>query len=139
MDVLIIALPLIGIGTLALGAVHLVIPLLADVDTAIPAGGRPLRPLPVVGGRYATRRRDVLGIVWGSNNAASYVLLTLGAADLVAATWIGASAGRLLALWAAGWSAVRSASQLTFGRRAEDLLLMSVFAGFAAFHLAAAA
>ncbi len=139
MDALIIALPLIGIGTLALGAVHLVLPRLVDVETAIPADGRPLRPLPVVGSRYATRRRDVLGIVWVSNNAASYVLLTLGAADVLAVTWIGTSAGRVLALWAAGWWAVRSASQLAFGRRAGDLLLMSVFAGFAALHLAAAA
>jgi hypothetical protein len=66
------------------------------------------------------------------------VLLTLGAADLLAVRWVGTDAGRVLAIWAAGWWAVRAASQLAFGRRVVDWTLLTVFASFAAVHLAAA-
>ena len=139
MDPLIPLLVLAGVATAALGCVHLVIPRLMDIEAAVPLDGPPLRTLPLVGSRYATRRQDVRGIVWVSNNAASYVLLTLGLADIASAAWLGTDAGRLLALWAAGWWGVRSASQLAFGHRSGDLILVAVFAGLALLHLLAAA
>ncbi|MFN8620900.1 MAG: hypothetical protein U0869_09175 [Chloroflexota bacterium] len=133
-----VLLAVTGLATIALGIVHVVIPRLIDVEHAVPALAAPLRPLPVVGPRYRTRREDVLGVIWVSNNAATWVLLTLGTADLLAARWVGTDAGRLLAIWAAGWWAIRGASQLAFGRRAGDWALMATFATAAAIHAAAA-
>ena len=97
----------------------------------------PLRPLPVVGAHYRTRREDVLGVIWVSNNAATYVLLTLGAADLLASRWLGTEPGRMLALWAAGWWVVRAGSQLAFGRRAGDWAFVAIFGLAAIIHFAA--
>jgi hypothetical protein len=139
MDPLAATLALTGMGTLALGAVHLVIPRLIDVERAVPSRAAPLRPLPVIGDRYRTRREDVLGVIWVSNNAATYVLLTLGMADLLATRWLGTDAGRLLALWAVGWWVIRAGSQLAFGRRAGDWALLGLFAAAAIVHLAAVA
>jgi hypothetical protein len=115
-----------------------VIPHLIDVEHAVPPLAAPLRPLPVLGARYRTRREDVLGVIWVSNNAATYVLLTLGIADLLATRWLGTDAGRLLALWAAGWWVIRAGSQLAFGRRAGDWAFVAIFAGAALIHVAAA-
>ena len=131
MDALIIALAMAGIGTLTLAMVHLVMPRLIDIERAVPEPGTALRPLPVVGRRYQTRRQDVLGVVWVSNNAATWVLLTLGVADLLAGSWLGTPAGRVLAAWAVGWWAIRAGSQLAFGRRGVDWAFVVVF-GFAA-------
>jgi hypothetical protein len=139
MDVLVVGLAVAGVATLVLGMVHVVLPNLVDIETAQPLVGSQLRPLPIVGRWYATRRRDVRGVVWVSNNAASYVLLTLGLADVLAWAWLRTDGGRVLALWAAGWWAVRAGSQLAFGRRSGDLLLLVVFAVLCGLHLWAAA
>ena len=136
-DGLALALMLAGIVTLALGAVHVILPRLYDVDTAVPLEGPPLRRLPLVGERYATRRQDVRGIVWVSNNAASYVLLTLAVADVAASWWLGTPAGRLLALWATGWWLLRAVSQLAIGHRSGDLAFCAAFVALAAVHMAA--
>ena len=136
-DWLVLALLVTGLVTLALGAVHVILPRLYDLDTAVPLDGPPLRRLPLVGERYATRRQDVRGIVWVSNNAASYVLLTLGAADLAASSWLGTPAGRLLALWATGWWLLRAVSQLAIGHRSGDLAFCAAFVALAGVHLAA--
>lgn len=138
MEPIALALIPVGLATLVLGAIHLVIPRLIDVEHAVPPLTAPLRPLPVVGDRYQTRRQDVLGVIWVSNNAATYVLLTLGIADLLASRWLGTDAGRLLAGWAVGWWVIRAGSQLAFGRRAGDWAFVALF-GIAAFvHLIAA-
>lgn len=139
LDLLILFLVAAGLATLALGVVHLILPRLYDLETAVPLDGAPLRPLPLIGDRYATRRQDVRGIVWVSNNAASYVLLTLGILDLAATSWLATPAGRLLALWAAGWWLVRAVSQLAIGRRSGDLAFVIGFLVLGVVHLAAAA
>lgn len=138
MEPLIQLLAATGLATLALGALHLVIPRLIDVQHAVPPLASALRPLPVLGAHYRTRREDVLGVIWVSNNAATYVLLTLGIADLLASRWLGTDAGRLLAAWAAGWWVIRAASQLAFGRRAGDWAFVAVFGITALVHLIAA-
>ena len=138
MDPLIIALWSAGLGTLALGAIHLVIPRLIDVEHAVPPLTAPLRPLPIIGDRYRTRRQDVLGVIWVSNNAATWVLLTLGVADLLATRWLGTDAGRLLAGWAVVWWVIRAGSQLAFGRRAGDWAFVALFGIAALVHLVAA-
>lgn len=134
MDALVIGLWVAGVGTLALGAIHVVMPRLIDIERAVPELVTPLRRLPIVGERYRTRRQDVLGVVWVSNNAATWVLLTLGVADLLAVSWLGTSAGRWLAGWAAVWWAIRAGSQLAFGRRAGDWAFVVVFGTAAVLH-----
>lgn len=138
MDPLILALWSVGIGSLILGAVHILIPRLVDVEHAVPPLTAPLRSLPIIGDRYRTRREDVLGVIWVSNNAATWVLLTLGIADLLAGRWLSTDAGRLLALWAVGWWVIRAGSQLAFGRRAGDWAFVGLFGLAALVHLAAA-
>ena len=138
MQLLEIPLALVGVATIALGVVHVVIPRLIDIEHAVPEPASPLRPLPLVGARYRTRRQDVLGVVWVSNNAATWVLLTLGLADLLAARWLGTEAGRILAAWAVGWWVIRAGSQLAFGRRVGDWAFIGLFAAAAAIHVWAA-
>ncbi len=77
-------------------------------------------------------------MIWVSNNAATWVLLTLGVADLFATRWLGTDAGRLLAAWTVGWWVIRAGSQLAFGRRAGDWVFVGLFGTAALVHLAAA-
>ena len=133
-----ILLAIVGMATIVLGLIHLVIPRLVDFEHAVPASMPPLRELPIVGARYRTRRQDVLGVVWVSNNAATWVLLTLGLADLLAARWLGTEAGRILAAWAGGWWVIRAGFQLAFGRRVGDWAFIGLFAAAAAIHVWAA-
>jgi hypothetical protein len=135
------ALAASGVFTVALGLMHIVIPLIMDFDHAIPtsaAAPAPLRTIALGPIRYAVRRSDVRGIAWVMSNAASYVLITLGVLDLAAASWIGTDPGRLLAIWASGWWVLRAGGQLLLGRRWGDLAVAAWFAGLAGIHAAAA-
>src|SRR5919198_6252917 len=130
MNVLMVAIGLFSIG---LGAWHLGVPAWFHVAAAI--DGRTRRPLPPVRMtpfRYGTTRRDVLAVVWIMNLAASYGLISVGVVGLAAPLWIGTPAGRLLALWMAGWWAVRAAAQLAMGVRRIDLVVITGFGGLAA-------
>lgn len=130
-----------GAYTVALGIVHVAIPLIMDFDHAIPTAGAaptPLRTLALGPIRYEVRRSDVRGIAWVMSNAASYVLITLGLADLTAASWLGTDHGRLLAIWAAGWWVLRAAGQLLLGRRRGDLAVAAWFTGLGVVHAVAA-
>jgi hypothetical protein len=70
------------------------------------------------------------------SNAASYVLLSVGLVDLGwAAGWRGLPIVGV-ALWIAGWWALRSGSQLVVGRRGVDLAFGAWFATLAVLHLA---
>jgi hypothetical protein len=130
-----------GVFTVALGLVHIVIPLIMDFDHAIPAetaAPTPLRTIALGPIRYEVRRSDVRGIAWVMSNAASYVLITLGVADLAAASWLGTDVGRLLAMWAAGWWVLRAGGQFLVGRRWGDFAVAAWFAVLGVLHLAAA-
>ena len=130
-----------GLFTVALGLAHIVIPLIMDFDHAIPtpaAAPTPLRPIAIGPIRYEVRRSDVRGIAWVMSNAASYVLITLGLADLAAASWLGTHFGQLLAMWAAGWWVLRAAGQFLVGRRWGDLAVAGWFAVLGAIHIVAA-
>lgn len=138
----VVAMLIAGVFSLGLGLIHLVIPRLLDFPGAIGEDGpgvNPLRSRVLGPWTYQLRRRDVLGIAWVMSNAASYVLLSVGAVDLAwTAGWRGLPiAGG--ALWIAGWWAIRSASQLVVGRRALDLAFVGWFAALAALHLGLAA
>lgn len=140
-EIIVAALALGGTFTLTLGIVHLAIPLLMDFDHAIPAADGTSAPLRSIGFgrvRYHVLRSDVRGIAWVMSNAASYVLITLGIADLASAAWLSTDHGRLLAVWAAGWWAIRAGCQLLLGRRIGDWLVAAWFAGLAGIHAAAA-
>jgi hypothetical protein len=130
-----------GVFTVALGLVHIVIPLIMDFDHAIPKAAAAQTPLRTIGFgrvRYQVLRSDVRGIAWVMSNAASYVLITVGIADLASAAWLSTDHGRLLATWAAGWWAIRAGGQLLLGRRTGDRLVAAWFAGLAGIHAAAA-
>jgi hypothetical protein len=104
MDMLwLIALAVCGLFTLILGTVHFFFPVLLDFEQAIPLEGSALRPFRLGPIRYATERRDVHGIAWVMNHAASYTLVSIGVIDLLAARWLGTEIGLLLSLWIAGW------------------------------------
>lgn len=130
-----------GLFTLALGSVHFFFPRMLDFEHAIPRAeiSPPLKPLRLGPLRYATRRRDVHGIAWVMNHAASYVLVSIGLLDLTSMQWLSSDTGRWLALWIAGWWFLRAASQLYLGRRRGDWLILIGFAGLGLLHLVAAA
>lgn len=138
---LVAALVICGVFTLSLGLVHFAMPVLLDFRAAIPRDDpelKVLKPLRLGRLRYATLRSDVYGIAWVMNHAASYVLVTIGVLDLAAVRWLETDAGRLLALWIAGWWLLRAGSQLYLGRRRGDWLILAGFLLLAAVHLLAA-
>jgi hypothetical protein len=138
-DTLVLIAMLISGGfTLALGIVHIFMPMLFDFRRAIPTEGESLTPLRLGPIRYATVRSDVRGIAWVMNHAASYVLISIGVADLLWRRWPDGAMGAILALWIAGWWLLRAASQLYLGRRRGDLKIMLGFVTLAAVHLLAA-
>jgi hypothetical protein len=125
----------IGLATLLLGIAHFFFPILLDFRHAIPREGPPLTPLSLGPLRYGTLRSDVHGIAWVMNHAASYVLVSIGLVDLIAAGWLVSDAGRPVALWIAGWWFLRAGSQLYLGRRRADWLILAAFAVFGVVHL----
>jgi hypothetical protein len=140
-EIVVEALTVSGVFTIALGIVHIAIPLLMDFDRAIPTAAAlpaPLHSLGTAGLRYEVRRSDVRGIAWVMSNAASYVLVSLGIADLAARSWLATDVGRLLALWAVGWWVLRAGGQFLLGRRWGDLAIAAGFASLAIVHAIAA-
>jgi hypothetical protein len=135
---ILIALFVSGAFTLALGLVHIFMPILFDFQHAIPPNREPLAPFELGPIRYATTRSDVRGIAWVMNHAASYVLISIGVADLLWWRWPNGTIGVLLALWIAGWWLLRAGSQLYLGRRRGDLKIMIGFLVLAAVHVVTA-
>ncbi|MEA2528003.1 MAG: hypothetical protein QOF73_5230 [Thermomicrobiales bacterium] len=135
---ILVAMLICGAFTSALGVVHIFMPRLFDFRNAIPGTGEPLSPLRLGPIHYTTTRADVYGIAWVMNHAASYVLISIGIADLLWWRWPDGAAGALLPLWIAGWWLLRAASQLYLGRRRGDRKIMLGFSVLAAVHLLAA-
>ena len=136
-----ILLRLAGVFTLVLGILHVFLPALLDYKSALlerPAGWKTPRPFRVWPTRYRTKPSDLLGVVWVMNHAASYALVSIGVVDLVASDWLRGEAGRWLALWIGGWWLLRAATQLTFGRRTGDWLILVWFAALGTLHLVVA-
>ena len=139
MDTLwLMALAICGLFTLLLGTAHFFFPMLLDFEEAIPLEGPPLRPFRLGPIRYPTERRDVRGIAWVMNHAASYTLVSIGVADLLAVRWLGTPLGLALSLWIAGWWFLRAGSQLYLGRRLGDWLILAGFALLGLVHTGAA-
>lgn len=141
---LVFLLFLAGIFTLVLGLLHFFFPLLLDFRSVVldrPSGWKPARTLRLWPTRYIVTLSDRLGVIWVMNNAASYTLVAIGLVDLLAGRWLTTDpgAGRILALWIGGLWLVRAATQLTFGRRKGDWMLLAYFCVLAALHLVAAA
>jgi hypothetical protein len=134
---------LVGSGafSIGLGLWHVGVPRRFDMRSAIGVDGEdvtPLRPIRVGPLVHATSRADVLGIVGVMNAAASFVLVTIGIVGLAAPAWLGTEPGRWLAVWIAGWWALRAAMQLPIGRRRVDLAAMVVFGALALVYVASA-
>lgn len=124
-----------GLFTLALGTAHFFFPRLLDFEQAIPRQGEPIRPFRLGPIRYPTQRTDVHGIAWVMNHAASYVLVSIGLADMLAGRWLLSRAGMPFAYWIAGWWFLRAGSQLYLGRRRGDWLILAGFAALGVLHL----
>ncbi len=140
---LISLLVLAGIFTLILGLLHFFFPLMLDFRSVVldrPPDWKPARVLRLWPSRYVVTLSDRLGVIWVMNNAASYRLVAIGLVDLLAGRWLTTDpgAGRILALWIGGLWLVRAATQLTFGRRLGDWMLLAYFCLLAAVHLVAA-
>ncbi|MFI5271793.1 MAG: hypothetical protein ACHQ4H_02015 [Ktedonobacterales bacterium] len=132
-------LGLAGAFTLVLGILHSFLPAALDYRTLLldrPAGWRPPRPFRLWLTRYVVTLHDRYGIVWVMNHAASYVLVSIGLLDLFAWDWLRSDAGRLLALWVAGWWLLRAVNELYLGRRAGDWLICAWFVALGLLHLA---
>lgn len=128
------ALTICGLFTLSLGTAHFFFPILLDFEQAIPRQGTALRPFKLGPLRYPTERRDVYGIAWVMNHAASYTLVSIGVVDLVSWLWLGTGTGRILTLWIAGWWFLRAASQFYLGRRRGDYWIAAGFAWLGVVH-----
>ncbi len=140
---LISLLVLAGIFTLILGLLHFFFPLMLDFRSVVldrPPDWKPARALRLWPSRYIVTLSDRLGVIWVMNNAASYTLVAIGLVDLLAGRWLTTDpgAGRILALWIGGLWLVRAVTQLTFGRRLGDWILLVYFCLLAALHLVAA-
>ena len=125
-----------GVFSLGLGAWHIGVPRWFAFRAAIPDRGpdgqpRTLPPFRLGPVRHATTPADVLGIAWVMNALTSYVLVSIGLVCLAASVWVGTPVGRLLALWLAGWWAIRAVMQLGFGHRRVDIVLVTVFGSLA--------
>ena len=124
-----------GVFTVGLGLTHFVMPILFDFRHAIPRDGDPLRPFRLLFIGYPTTRRDVYGIAWVMNHAASYALVTIGVLDLAWPWWLDTGGGRLLTLWIGGFWLVRAASQLYLGSRRGDRMIIAGFMAIGLLHL----
>jgi hypothetical protein len=129
-----------GVFTVILGTAHFFLPKWLDFRTVIleraPTWKAP-RPFRLWPATYTATPRDLNGVVWVMNHAASYTLVTIGLLDLFAQGWL-LGAGRILALWIAGFWLLRAGTQLTFGRRRGDWLILAWFAALGALHLGGA-
>jgi len=123
-----------GAFAIVLGLLHFFFPRLLDFRGAIPLEGPSLRPLRLFIYRYHTTRHDVRGIAWVMNHCVSYVIVSIGLADLFLYRWLDSVAGRGLALWIAGFYSLRAMSQLYLGRRRGDWLILGGFSTLALFH-----
>lgn len=124
-----------GAFAVILGALHFFFPLLFDFRGAIPREGDALKPFPLLITKYNTTRKDIYGLVWIMNNAASFAILTIGLLDLFWMTWFFTSYRALIAIWIALFYFVRAASQMAMGKRRGDWLILAAFAALGAFHL----
>jgi len=116
-----------GVFAVILGVLHFTFPRRFGFLELL-AGDQPAPP-PFRLGPYRKdlSRSDVLGVVYVMNHCASFVILSIGAFDLCAPLWLGASAGAVASLWAAGFWWVRAVAQVHVGRRRGDWLVMAFF------------
>ena len=128
------ALAICGLFTLLLGTAHFFFPILLAFERAIPRQGPALRPFKLGPIHYPTERRDVYGIAWVMNHAASYTLVSIGVVDLCSWLWLGTGMGRILTLWITGWWFLRAASQFYLGRRRGDWWIAGGFAWLGVVH-----
>ncbi len=136
-------LDLAGIFTIVLGLLHFFLPLMLDFRSVVldrPREWKPARAFRLWPSRYIVTLSDRLGVVWVMNHAASYTLVAIGLVDLLAGRWLTTDpgAGRILALWIGGWWLVRAVTQLTFGKRLGDWIILAYFGLLGALHLVAA-
>ncbi|HEX8996015.1 MAG TPA: hypothetical protein VF812_08285 [Ktedonobacterales bacterium] len=140
---LVFLLYLAGAFTLVLGLAHFFLPLMLDFRSVVldrPPEWKPARGFRLWPSRYMVTLSDRLGVVWVMNHAASYALVGIGLVDLLAGRWLTTDpgAGRIIAVWIGGWWVTRAVTQLTFGRRLGDWMILAYFCLLAALHFVVA-
>src|SRR5262245_34482808 len=116
-----------GVFTLALGSAHFFLPRWLDFRTVlfeVAPDWKARRPFPPCPTPYPATPRYLHVVVLLSNHSAIYTLVGIGLLDLFAQGWL-QDIGRLPALWVAGFWFLRAATQLTFGRRWGDWLILA--------------
>lgn len=136
-----VLLSLAGAFILCLGVLHVFLPALLDYKAVVLDHDTPLkpdsspRPFRLWPTRYVVTLADRYGVIWVMNHAASYVLISIGLVDLLAAEWLRGDVGRFVALWIAGWLFVRALSQLYIGHRVGDWAILMWFTALGIIHL----
>lgn len=128
------ALLVAGLFTVGLGAAHLVFPRIVGFRQAMKAGPVPLA-LPMV--HYSTTERDRIGLILVMNYAVSFVLLSIGALDLLCDRWLTKEVGGWVAGWIAAWWLLRAAAQMHLGTRLFDWTVAAWFVALGILHFIA--
>ena len=132
-----ILLILCGVFTTVLGVTHFVYPRLFHYRMLIYSKSNQdvaLEPFRLWFLTYPLDLDVAYRIIWLMNHHVSFVLVSIGFADLVHTRWL-LDDGRSLLLWIAAWWWLRSGLQLTLGRQARDWFWVVVFSGLGVVHL----
>jgi len=136
-DSLHILLILCGIFSLVLGSTHIVYPQLFHykslifTESSLERDIAPLRLWPIV---YPLNLRNLHGIIWMMNFHVSFVLVSIGFAEVFYPQWL-LTQGRPPLLWFAAWWLLRAACQLMLGRKWYDWLILAGFATLGGIHV----
>jgi hypothetical protein len=122
-----IAVKVVGAFALALGMLHFFFPKLLDFENVVMMKGPELKPFKLLYWSYQTKRADVRGIIWLMNHHVSFVIVSIGIADLLIGQWISNSLSSVILLWMSAWWFLRALLQFYLGTRQGDWLVFGWF------------
>ena len=123
-----------GAFTIALGIAHIFFPrILGFRETLVESKTALALPLT----SYVPSSRDRYGLILVMNSAVTFVLLSIGVADICHEAWLKGVYGRVIAFWIAGWWLLRAIEQRHLGFRAFDCAVAVGFSVLAAVHVLA--
>jgi hypothetical protein len=122
-----IAVKVVGTFALALGSLHFFFPRLLDFESVLKMDGADLKPFRAYIWNYQTKRTDVRGIIWLMNHHVSFVIVSIGVADLLVEHWISSPFSHILLVWMSLWWLLRAFLQFYLGRRRGDWFVFAWF------------
>ena len=126
-----------GVFAVVLGILHFTFPERFGFRAALSGEGA-LPPFRLWLYRYDFKRSDLYGVVRVMNHCVSFTILSVGVCDLLVNSWLGTTAGALLACWIAAFWFIRAATQLYLGRRRGDWFVVAWFSFLTIVHILAA-